>query len=835
MSEIEVLKRRLAREIAARKQAEQILEQKALELYETNEKLKGLNQSLEETVEHRTEELTRTQRQFQSLVESAGDIIYNANQHGMFTYVNPITEKILGYKSEQLVGKHFTELVQDEYQEQVAHFYADQIKQRAVTNYFEFPVTTAQGDSIWLGQRVEVEYQNDVAVKFTAVARNIQDLVEARNALEASEEKYRGIIEGMELGLLEVDRQGVIIRAYDLFCQMMGYSEEELIGNDPAELFLHPDDLELIKGQNQNRTKGQTGVYEMRLRKKDGNYIWVVISGAPFFNVKGEMIGSVGIHLDITGQKELQKELEQAKETAEHAQKAEKNFLAKMSHEIRTPLNAVIGMSNLLDITPLAPQQKEYVQDIRYASEVLLGLISEVLDLSKIEAGELTVSETEIDLRQSLVMLVRTLEYRARDRGNELIYHFGDGVPQTILSDQNIINQILLNLIGNAIKFTEKGTISISITSLEAENDLVTLEVSVNDTGIGIAQNKLADVFEKYKQERNETAAIYGGTGLGLYICKELVELLSGNISIDSTVGEGTSVVFTIKVTKVSQTSIVDGFKSQAINESLNGATGKRILVAEDSFLNQKYIGNLLRQWQVDFDMAIDGEEAVQLSKQNEYALILMDMQMPKLDGYGATKAVLSDPQNPNSKVPIVALTASALLEEKRKALSAGVVQHISKPFTPHHLLHVLQQYLGVTKNNTSVNAKASSFDELKTAKSIDKKALKALYSDDLEHCAHVTSIYLSTIDEELDKLIETLKKEDIKPLAQWLHRIKPTFTMIGLPVFTARINEIEKDLRDGILSKGLILCLEKLIEDITLSKHDIEELLSTLQLNLNP
>lgn len=832
MSEIDLLKRRLDREIAARKQAEQILEQKALELYQANEQLRALNQSLESTIESRTEELAKSQQQFQSLVESAGDIIYNANEQGRCTYVNPITEKILGYSTDELIGKHFTDLVVESHKEEVGAFYVKQIKNREITSYLEFPVVTKSGTPVWLGQRIEIEYDGPIATKITAVARNIQDLVEARNALEASEEKYRGIIEGMELGLLEVDPNGVVVKAYDLFCQMMGYTEEELIGKNPSELFLHPDDIVIIEQQNKDRKEGQTGVYEVRLRKKNGEYIWVVISGAPFYNVKGEMIGSVGIHLDISGQKELQRQLETAKETAERAQKAEKNFLAKMSHEIRTPLNAVIGMSNLLDTTPLNNKQKEYVQDIRYASEVLLGLISEVLDLSKIEAGELTVSANEIDLRQSLTMLIRTLEYRAKDQNTELVHHVATAVPHAIISDQNIINQILLNLIGNAIKFTKNGTISVNVECKKDTDSHVLLEVSVNDTGVGIGKDKLLHVFEKYKQEKGETAAMYGGTGLGLYICKELVQLLGGTIYIESSLNEGTSVIFTMKAEKSLGHSLPLPTESERQTPAFNTDEKYKILVAEDSYLNQKYISSLLDQWGIPFDLAADGVEALDLSQTTKYHLILMDMQMPRKDGYATTEAIKQNSTNPNCQTPVVALTASALLEEKRKALSTGIVQHISKPFTPHQLHHVLQQYLRV-EENASTAKPSNPFLALSLPESIDSQQLMELYGNDLEHCLHIASFYLSTIDEELAVLRSAAKEEHKKVLAERLHRIKPTFSMIGLPQISAAIAQIETWIKSEHRPEKVTAKTLEVIDIIAQQQGAVERLVDVLKLNL--
>ncbi|MEQ9262841.1 MAG: PAS domain S-box protein [Owenweeksia sp.] len=825
MSDQDVLKRRLEREIKARKQAEQILEEKALELYQSNEQLKSLNQSLEETVEKRTRELAESQKQFKSLVESAGDIIYNADARGFFTYVNPIAEELLGYRKEELLGRHYTELVRSDKAEAVRAFYLQMLKEKKETSYYEFPVVCKDGAELWLGQRVQIAFKKDESHKITAVARDISALVEVRNALEASEKKYRGIINSMELGLLEVSREGIVIKAYDWFCDMTGYTAEELVGKDPIPILMHPDEVEVMHQQDANRKRGQAGVYEVRIRKKNGTYMWVAISGAPFYDPKGRMIGSIGIHLDITHQKKLQEQLEQAREEAENARQAEKEFLAHMSHEIRTPLNAVVGMTNLLASTELSSSQKDYVQDIKYAADVLHGLISDVLDISKIEAGEVEMLESELHLEQTIAMLCKTLDYRAREKRNTLSYTISPAVPSIIQADRNFLNQILLNLLGNALKFTENGTISIDVEVAGKIKEGLLLKFTVSDTGIGIGPEKIDTIFERFKQEKAETRKIYGGTGLGLAICRHLVELHGGTIYVDSEEGKGSQFIFSLKVRAVTTTD--SGQSLGELTHILKAPSTLKLLVAEDNELNQKYISALLKQWGVAHHLADNGQEAVQQSLKHLYDLILMDMQMPVMNGYEAAHAIREDAENPNQQTKILALTASALIDEKKKARQAGMDDHLTKPFTPDQLLTFLSQNLGSDQlplqEETSTAENLNSFQGMALPPKIDKEALYSFYVDDLDYAREMTAFYLKIIDDEVLKAQDHLQKNNYEEAVSWVHRMSSNFFMVGLPHISKTLRRLETELKSQQTLENKVEEIQGILEEVKQTKKDIQ------------
>lgn len=825
----DLLERRLQREIKARKQAEAILEQKAMELYQSNQKLQKLNEHLEATVAERTKELQESEARFKTLVESAGDIIYNASPSGKFTYANPAAERVLGYAADEIIGKHFTELVRVDKRSEVVEYYQQAVKNKRRGTYFEFPVIAKDGEEKWLGQTVQIDFKGDEPIGITAVARDISALRQAQQALEASENKYRGIIQNMELGLVEVDESGKVIFANSWFCETTGYSLKELKEADLEKLLLTPEGVEKMRIRNERRKTGESEVYEIQLRRKDQRLVWVTISGAPFYSPSGKMIGSVGIHLDITPQKKLQEDLIRAKEEAERARQAEKEFLAHMSHEIRTPLNAVVGMANLLGTTQLNADQREYVNDIQYAGDILHGLISEVLDISKIESGEVQMSPSELNVNDVLAMVCKTMEHRAREKHNTISYSIHQKVPANILADRNFVNQILLNLIGNAVKFTENGTIDVEVNYESETKEKGKLLVNVKDSGIGIDQDKLKKVFEPYKQEKDSfTQSNHGGTGLGLSIVKQLVRIHGGTIEVSSEKGKGSVFGFSLSV------SAGKGeHKETATNIEGPGEVSllqnKKVLVAEDSYLNQKYIKGLLKQWGVDCIFASDGEQAVLEAGKEKYDVILMDMQMPIMNGYEATQQIRNTKGNPNAKTPILALTASALLDEREKAFAAGMDDHLTKPFTPDQLLKYLTTHLGKTKSAGTSRKTELIFSTLPLPAGIDGKALDDFYGKDVEYALNMIEIFLRLLNKQYSIALGLLKENDLNGLKSWFHKQAPGLKMLGMVTLSDSYSQIELKIKSGNITEEEQKEIPKLVHEFAQQEEKLKQLEKTL------
>ncbi len=603
-----------------------------------------------------------------------------------------------------------------------------------------------------------------------------------------SEEKYRGIIENMELGLLEVDNNDVIVRAYDRFCQMVGYSADELIGKQAAAIFLDEELVSIIFEQNEKRKEGKTGVYEIPLRIKDGSIRWVLVSGAPIHNLNGEVVGSIGIHYDISDKKRLIEDLAQAKQLAEESQMAEKQFLANMSHEIRTPLNAIIGMAHLLYDTQPTAEQREYLDVLKNSSNFLHALISDILDMSKIEAGQIEVIPKEIDLVGMIRTHQKAFEMKTEGRPIEVEALLDARLEGIYIGDELLLNQVLNNLLSNAEKFTEKGTIGISVKKLQKQGDDVLLQFQVYDTGIGIGEDQINLIFQKFKQVNLQDRHKTQGTGLGLAIVKQLVEIMGGEIMVKSIPNEGTTFTFTLPLKKARANSARVLTPNTPPPIATNDADIQQmyLLMVEDNVMNRKYLGTLLEKWKVKYDFAINGKEAIPLIQKTKYDLILMDIQMPIMDGYETTVAIRNT-HNLNQNTTIVALTASAMNSQKNQAFDVGMDDYLSKPFTPAQLLEKLMLY----KGNISTRAPQLS-EALISENELNQSHLTEMYGDDREYASEMFGIFLSEIVPEIDTLPSQLK--ELGEFRKSVHKLKPTLGMVGLTGLLEQLQQIESD-----------------------------------------
>ncbi|MEA5138932.1 PAS domain S-box protein [Arcicella rigui] len=641
---------------------------------------------------------------------------------------------------------------------------------------------------------------------------DVTDKFKAIEQLRKSEEKYRGIMDNMELGLLEVDNNHRIIRAYDRFCKMLGYEKEELIGQIATELFLPETDKEIVQVQQEVREKGVASSYELCLIKKDGTPIWVLISGAPIMDENGEVIASMGIHYDITERKLLEKELEKAKEIAEEARQAEKQFLANMSHEIRTPLNAIIGMTHLMFDTRPTKQQFEYLDILKTSADFLHSLISDLLDMAKIEAGRIEIQKHPFDLVGLLRTVQRVFQIKLDSRPVEINLLTDVKISGNYLGDDLLLNQILLNIIGNADKFTEEGSIDVYVKLKKEELDVCWIEFKISDTGIGIPEEKLDLIFQKFKQIDSEQGHKHKGTGLGLAITKQLVELQEGTISVQSKEGEGTTFTILLPFQK-SDTEVVNN--THIIHEADQTIQACKVLVAEDNAMNQKYISSLLNKWNFEFTIASDGKKAVEKAQKEHFDIILMDIQMPNMDGYEATISIRNT-QNLNQHTPIIALTASALLDQKNKAFSVGMNNFVTKPFAPNHLLSVIQNYL--PKKSDKAVAPVIEKEVIPTPISvaedtpqkpiqteneiqitIDKERILELYGNDKEYMTDIFQTFLEDVLPDFDEIQVLIDAKNLDGLKKLAHKLKPTLGMVGLTDLEKEIIAFEHHVKDGI------------------------------------
>lgn len=466
------------------------------------------------------------------------------------------------------------------------------------------------------------------------------------------------------------------------FVDKLGYSNKELTGTWFLN-FVHPDDVQDNLNVVEELAKGKTTVnFVNRYRTKDGKYLWFDWNSTP----NAETGKLYAMARDITQQKENEQELRRLKELAETSEKIKDQFLANMSHEIRTPMNAIIGFSDLLARSSLKEHEKDYVKTIKHAGENLLTIINDILDISKIEAGMMVLEKSDFSIRDSFKSLHELMTVKAQPKNIGLNFECAPDVPETVAGDPTRLSQIMINLVGNAIKFTLKGEIDVSAEVIENEKhdlskDEVLIKFCVRDTGIGIPADKLGNIFERFRQAAHATTRNYGGTGLGLSIAKQLVELQGGQLTVESiyktgaTHGETGSVfTFTIPFRK----AVAPGIKkSDKKKYDLAQLQQINMLIVEDNPMNVKLLQHLFKEFNLKSEVAENGKICISMIKETAFDIILMDMEMPVLTGYEATEIIRNEMKN---KIPIIAMTANAMAGEREKCLSLGMNDYISKP-----------------------------------------------------------------------------------------------------------------------------------------------------------
>jgi PAS domain S-box-containing protein len=639
--------------------------------------------------------------------------------------------------------------------------------------------------------------------------------------IRRSEEKYRGIMNRMELGLLEVDNNQVIRQAYDRFCQMVGYTEEELIGQRADELLISNEFTEVMNKQQKFRSEGGANSYELQLIRKDGEPIWVIISGAPIMDERGNVVGSMGIHYDISERKRLEQELAEATQVAEGARHTEKQFLANMSHEIRTPLNAILGFSNLMETTALNSEQKEFVDYIRTAGKNLLTIVNDILDISKIEAGMLPLESIPFSI-SSLVDSIRTmLDATAADKNLRLNVIADHDLPHVVLGDPTRLTQILLNLLSNAIKFTKQGGVRVRIEKKEEMNESVRIRFSIEDTGIGMEQDVLPHIFERFRQASDFTTRYYGGTGLGLNIVKSLTEMQGGCISVKSTPGEGST--FTLEIPyKVAPTQ-TDHDIDLADEVSGPGGRAVSILVVEDNLMNQKLALQVLNRLGYTAQVAENGQKALDLLQNEEMDLILMDIQMPVMDGYTTTGHIRNTLK---SRVPIIAMTAHALANEREQCLKAGMNDFIPKPFQIEELQRIMRKYLPTAPAKVQTQ---KSYTPPKASFTVEP-LLEAVGSD-MDFAVEMMTLFLHQTPGEILQLRQSLEEGDLTAIKRLIHTQKAVIQTFGLNEAARLIT-----LAEGVISdKKAMSEITPLIEQyILVLESELPEIQTVLAANFN-
>ncbi len=762
-------------------------------------------------IQHALEE---SEERYRDIVEKSTEVIYKTNEDGFFLYANQVAEKITGYSTEELFKMRYTELIPKEKRKATILHYIQQIKEKKTTSYYEFPIITKSGEEKWIGQSVQLTQLENGSIEFTALAIDITERVYYEKTILRQKEKYHNIITNMKLGLLEVDLDSRILFANPSFLNISGYEIEDLIQKKSVELFIPDSSMDLIRAKIKDRNNGISDMYELPVKNKKGELRWWMISGAPNYDEKGKQIGSVGIYLDITEKKQLEIELELAKSKAEESAKAKESFLANMSHEIRTPLNAIIGMIRELSKQNLSPIQNEYVQNTSVASQHLLSVLNSILDISKIEAGELQLDLHDFNLITILNDVKSIMTTRADEKKIFLKINHHTQKNYFFVGDSSRFRQILINLIGNAIKFTSHGGVLIDYSIQDINSGFQSIQLSIKDTGIGMEEKYLKNIFNKFSQEDASTSRRYGGSGLGMAITHELVQLMNGSIKLESKKNEGTTIFLQFLLPIGDELKVL----TDSIAENSHKLDQAKILLVEDNEYNRKVAYNALSYYKCIITEVENGQEAIErLRSGSEFDLILMDLQMPIMDGFEATKQIRNELK---LHIPIIALTANAFKSELEQCIKIGMNDFVTKPFEEDKLIGCISKWIKIDTDITRPTIQPRAHADSNTLYSLDKLMISS--RNDVNYVKKMMQIFIEQTQLAIVNIKEAYHAEDLQTVFKIIHRIKPSIDSMGIEVIKNEVREVEKLSKEGINSEEL---KNKIFFILTILHEAIEQL----------
>jgi CheY-like chemotaxis protein/HPt (histidine-containing phosphotransfer) domain-containing protein len=524
---------------------------------------------------------------------------------------------------------------------------------------------------------------------------------------------------------------------------------------------------------------------------------------------KGKAPYVIGFAVDISDRIKAEAELKKAQKITEEVAQSKQKFLAHMSHEIRTPMNAIMGMTNQLSKSLLNKEQNNYINIIKNASSNLLNIINEILDLSKIEAGKLSLEVIGFEPKTVIGQVMQVMMHKAEEKG--LLFtnsHCDINLADVLIGDPYRLNQILLNLVSNSIKFTDAGTVDISCNVIE-ENDLQQIiKVTVSDTGKGMDEAFTKKLFKKYTQEDESTARIYGGTGLGMSICEELVHLMDGTISVESKKGVGTSITFVIPFSRGTK-DLIQVKEILKLDTSL--LKGTRVLIADDYEINRLVAATILNNFDVITEEAKNGIEAIEKVEAGDFDLILMDVQMPDMDGIEATHYI----RNYISKsIPIIALTAYALKGDDAKFINAGMDDYLSKPFEENQLLEIMLKWI----KKTEIKLLPKEIILPKTAALFDLTKIQTIAKGNKEFVNKMCALFIESTPISVLEMKTAYSQNDFDKVRKIAHRIKPSIDNLDILSIKNEIREIEMNAETYKKSEqleALILKVEKVMSDV--------------------
>lgn len=603
----------------------------------------------------------------------------------------------------------------------------------------------------------------------------------------------RSLIEASRDPLFTISPNGKITDINNASINITEVTRENLIGTDFFEYFTEPEKAREIYKQ----VFEEGFVVDFPLTIRDGKFTDVLFNGSVYKDEFGTVLGVVVVARDITDHKRIESELmaakhhaeyatkiaeeaqtkaEKAAQTAEEATKSKQQFLSNMSHEIRTPMNAIIGFTKVLLKTELSIKQKEYLDAIKISGQALIVLINDILDLAKVDSGKMIFEKTPFKMRASIFAMIHLFESKIREKNLKLIKNYDPKIPIIVLGDSIRLHQIIINLLSNAVKFTNYGSITFDAALLSEDDDNINIEFTVTDTGIGIAKDKLEHIFENFQQATSETSRIYGGTGLGLAISKQLVESQGGTISVTSKIEKGSSFKFNLPFQK---TNAHEEYKDEMVELKITDEKLK-ILVVEDITLNQLLIKTILDEFGYENHIAENGKIAIEKMKSEPFDLVLMDLQMPEMNGFEATEYIR---KTMHSHIPIIALTADVTTVDLNKCKNLGMNDYISKPLDERLLYNKIHALLLETRQEKKAKAKKSTktITPKHHEKYVDLTYLAKRTKAKPELMIEMIALYLKQTPVLVKTMRKSLSNKDWKGLYAAVHKLIPSFAIMGM------------------------------------------------------
>jgi len=758
------------------------------------------------------EALRESEDRFRIMADGCPALMWMTNEEGGVQFINRAYREFFGITCQTVNANARWSLIRPEEEPKYAREFERAVRERTPFRA-EARVRRADDEWRWVASYAEPRFSpSGKYLGHIGLSPDITERKQAEEALRSSEEKFRQLAENVrEIFWMTNASSTETLYVSPAYAHIFGRTCESLYQNPLSWMdAIHRDDSERAREVFQKQMQGEETVLEYRIWTPDGKEKWIRSRAFPIRNPDGQLIRVAGIAEDFTERKQAEADLGQAKQKAEAANRTKSEFLANMSHEIRTPMNGVIGMTGLLLDTELNEEQRRYAEIVRSTGESLLRLLNDILDLSKIEAKKLELESLDFDLPSLLDEFVTAFNVRALEKGLELHCSADATVPKLLRGDPGRLRQILTNLMGNAIKFTSAGEVRVQVLLLDETKNEVRLRFSVRDTGIGVPESKIDMLFDQFTQADASTTRKYGGTGLGLAIAKQLAEMMGGEIGVVSQEGKGSEFWFTVRLGKPTATPQKEKFPVDELRGHAAHKLGRpfagvraRILVAEDNSINQVVALGFLKKLGLHADAVADGAEAIKALESIPYDLVLMDVQMPVMDGIEATRQIRSPASSVlNHWIPIIALTAHALRGDRERFLEAGMNDFLSKPMTVLTLLDVLKCWLpGEEERRMPQQGKTPHFTLPSSAPVVfDRAGMLNRLMNDENLAQQLMGVFLEDMPRQIGLLRRYLDESDSTLVERQTRSVKGAAACIGAEALRTLAFEMEKAAEAGDL-----------------------------------